>query len=116
MFDDVSKIHIALSRCRLFDEYQTEYNELDEISFWSGEATNSFLVGMESHHDNGAEDRIYRYFYQNSENWVLSKCVWETTNYHYDDDVDYKLRSDQVIAGNTLQMFIGVHSFSLQII
>merc|ERR1711971_594268 len=74
----------------LFDEYQTEYNELDE---------NSFLVGMESHHDNGAEDRIYRYFYQNSENWVLSKCVWETTNYHYDDDVDYKLRSDQVIAG-----------------
>ena len=95
----MSKIHIALSRCRLFDEYQTEYNELDEISFWSGEATNSFLVGMESHHDNGAEDRIYRYFYQNSENWVLSQCSWKTLN-SFDHGVDYVLQTDQVIAGN----------------
>ena len=55
---------------------------------------------MESHHDNGREDRKYRYFYQNSENWVLSKCKWVATNYDYDDDVDYKLDSDHVIGGN----------------
>ena len=54
---------------------------------------------MESHHDSHHEDRRYRYFYQNSENWVLSKCSWETLNY-YDHDVDYTLQSDQVIAGN----------------
>ena len=98
------------THCRPFDAsaelHQTEYNEFDQYSLWNGTLTNSFLVGMESHHDNGKEDRKYRYFYQNSENWVLSKCEWVTTNDDYDDDVDYKVLSDQVIAGNSRDIHI----------
>ena len=55
---------------------------------------------MESHHNSHHEDRIYRYFYQNSENWVLSKCSWTDTLNGFDGGVDYELQTDQVIAGN----------------
>ena len=54
---------------------------------------------MESHHNSHYEDRRYRYFYQNSENWVLSQCSWKTLN-SFDHGVDYVLQTDQVIAGN----------------
>ena len=108
------------THCRPFDAFaelnRTEYNDYDEDSFWSGKTTNSFLVGMESEHDNGPEDRRYRYFYQNSKNWVLSECSWEDTNHYYDDDVDYKVNPGEVIAGNTLKKFAGFRRFSLQIL
>ena len=82
------------------DLHQTGYNSWDQISSWDGGPTNSFLVGMESHHNNKKEDRIYRYFYQNSKNWVLNKCRQERANHKLDGDVDYILQADQVIAGN----------------
>jgi len=73
--------------------HETAYGTFKQVQFWDGEAKNSFMVGMESNHDNGKEDRQYKYYYQNSENWVLSKCDWVTTN------DDYVLPSDRVIAG-----------------
>ena len=58
------------------------------------------MVGMESYHDSHREDRRYRYFYQNSKNWVLSKCSWSDILNSFDHGVDYSLQTDQVIAGN----------------
>ena len=81
--------------------YVTPYGDYDRPSNWDGTKTNSFLVGMESIHDSGYEDRIYSYFYQNSENWILTDCHNnQTTNKNYDADVHYPLLPDQVIAGN----------------
>ena len=58
------------------------------------------MVGMDSEHDNGYEDRIYKYYYQNSTNWVLSKCEWKVLNKEYDGNFEYELGPDEVIAGN----------------
>ena len=81
--------------------YVTPYNTYDSPSNWDGIETNSFLVGMESYHHSGYEDRSYQYFYQNSENWILTDCHKnQTTNKKYDGDVNYPLLPDQVIAGN----------------
>ena len=62
--------------------------------------TNSFLVGMDSEHHDGYEDRVYKFYYQNSKTWVLSNCEWVDTNKDYDGKVEHKLEPDQVIAGN----------------
>ena len=81
--------------------YKTAGNDYDRPSYWDGTETNSFLVGMESKHHSGYEDRIYKYFYQSSENWILTHCHYNvTTNENYDDDVYRVLSPDEVIAGN----------------
>ena len=81
--------------------YETAGNDYDRPSNWDGTETNSFLVGMESKHHSGYEDRIYKYFYQSSENWILTHCHYNvTTNENYDDDVYRVLSPDEVIAGN----------------
>jgi len=67
--------------------------------YWDGSQTNSFMVGMESFHKDRFEDRKYKYFYQNSEDWILSNCHWNVTANDYDEDVNVVLDSDKVIAG-----------------
>ena len=57
------------------------------------------MVGMESFHKDRFEDRKYKYFYQNSEDWILSNCHWNVTANDYDEDVNVVLDSDKVIAG-----------------
>ena len=55
---------------------------------------------MESYHNGHHEDRKYRYFYQNSQNWVLSDCFLTDLLNEFDKDVNYNLGIGQVIAGN----------------
>ena len=81
--------------------YLTAKGKYDQPSNWDGTETNSFLVGMKSEHHSGYEDRIYQYFYQSSENWILTNCHYNiSTNENYDDDVHRVLGPDEVIAGN----------------
>ena len=59
---------------------------------------------MESNHDNDKEDREYKYFYTNSENWVLSKCRLNVSA-NVKDEYDAKVKigpllPEEVIAGN----------------
>ena len=82
---------------------KTGFTEYDGEHAWNGSETNSFLVGMESNHDSGYEDREYKYYYTNSENWVLSNCKWKSANVENKYDKDVKigpLLSHEVIAGN----------------
>ena len=79
---------------------ETFYGGWDRPSYWDGTKTNSFLVGMESYHHNGHEDRRYKYLYQSSENWILTDCSHVRTNENYEKKVEYKVHPDQVIAGN----------------
>ena len=58
------------------------------------------MVGMVSFHDNNREDRRYRYFYQNSQNWALSGCEYTGYLNEYDKDLYFNLESGKVIAGN----------------
>ena len=59
----------------------TERNNLDQHQEWNGLDSNSFLVGMQSHHDNGAEDRMYSFFTARSDNFVLDHCTgWRKLN------------------------------------
>ena len=56
----------------------SEYGDYEKNQTWDGRETNSFLVGMESQHDNSKEDRKYRFYYRNSENWGLFHCKQNT--------------------------------------
>ncbi len=67
---------------------------------WRGIPTNSFLVGMESYHSNKKEDRRYKFFYQNSEHWILTDCVTDRMANDWDADMNVVLDSNKVIAGN----------------
>ena len=77
---------------------KTERNELDEDQLWNGVHSNSFLVGMESEHDNGAEDRTYSFFTARSDNFALRQCsAWKKLN-GFDDPIDLELADEEVIA------------------
>ena len=77
---------------------KTERNELDEDQLWNGVHSNSFLVGMESEHDNGAEDRTYSFFTARSDNFALRQCsAWNKLN-GFDDPIDLELADEEVIA------------------
>ena len=58
------------------DSILSEYGDYEKNQTWDGRETNSFLVGMESQHDNSKEDRKYRFYYRNSENWGLFDCEY----------------------------------------
>lgn len=75
-------------------------NSFDGAMDWSGIHENSFLVGMESYHSGKKEDRRYNFFFQNSEHWVLTKCVTNKQVNVYDGDLHVVLDADKVIAGN----------------
>ena len=77
---------------------KTERNELDEEQRWNGIGTNSFLVGMESEHDNKAEDRTYSFFTARSDNFRLQECSEWTKLNDFDKEVDLRLEGDGVIA------------------
>ena len=77
---------------------KTERNELDEDQRWNGIGTNSFLVGMESEHDNKAEDRTYSFFTARSDNFRLRECSEWTKLNDFDKEVDLRLEGDEVIA------------------
>ena len=76
---------------------KTERNELDEEQRWNGIGTNSFLVGMESEHDNKAEDRTYSFFTARSDNFRLQECSEWTKLNDFDKEVDLRLEGDEVI-------------------
>ena len=59
-----------------------------------------FMVGMKSYHDNGREDRRFKFFYAkiDTNNWELNNCKWNKMN-DWDNKMDYKLTGDQVFAG-----------------
>ena len=49
---------------------------------------NYFLIGMTSYHDNGPEDRVFKFFYAYSPHYDLRGCGWNGwTSYH--DKIDY---------------------------
>ena len=77
---------------------KTERNKLDKPQLWNGVHSNSFLVGMESEHDNGAEDRAYSFFTARSDNFALHQCSgWKKLN-DFDEKIDLKLGDEEVIA------------------
>jgi len=74
-------------------------NGWDGAQEWNGVASNSFLVGFSSHHDNRREDRIYRFFTARLNNFVLGQCSrWRTLN-NYDRPINLQLGDEEVIAG-----------------
>ena len=77
---------------------KTERNKLDKPQLWNGVHSNSFLVGMESEHDNGAEDRAYSFFTARSDNFILRQCSgWKKLN-DFDEKIDLELGDQEVIA------------------
>ena len=80
---------------------KTEKNKLDEPQLWNGVHSNSFLVGMESEHDNGAEDREYTFCTARSDNFALKQCsAWKKLN-DFDEKIDLQLGDEEVIAAIT---------------
>ena len=72
----------------VYETYETGWNRPSNCD---GTKTNSFLVGMESKHDNGYEDRKYRYLYQSSKNWTLTDCHYNVRlNEDYEKKVEYE--------------------------
>ena len=79
----------------------TEKHELNEDQLWNGVDSNSFLVGMESEHDNGAEDRAFTFFTARSDNFALKQCsAWKKLN-DFDEEIDLQLGDEEVIAAIT---------------
>jgi len=77
----------------------TPGNGWDGAQEWNGVASNSFLVGFSSHHDNRREDRIYRFFTARSNSFALHHCSgWRTLN-DYDRPINLQLGDEEVIAG-----------------
>ena len=82
------------------DLIKSHENGFDEAHFWFGYPQNSFLVGMESEHENWAEDRKYTFFHTQSEHWTLANCESEWVN-KFDEEVHVDMSdSNKVIAGN----------------
>ena len=76
----------------------TPGNGLDGAQEWNGVASNSFLVGFSSHHDNHREDRIYRFFTARSNNFALHHCSgWRPLN-DFDRPIKLQLGNEEVIA------------------
>ena len=76
----------------------TEKHKLNEDQLWNGVDSNSFLVGMESEHDNGAEDRAFTFFTARSDNFALKQCSdWKKLN-DFDEKIDLQLGDEEVIA------------------
>jgi len=51
------------------------WNNWDATFYWDGTGSNSYMVGMESYHDNGKEDRRFNLMYRSSNSWKLSACT-----------------------------------------
>ena len=82
---------------------RSSFNSWDSTFLWRGHDSNSFLIGMESYHDNEKEDRKYSVFFQSSkirDDWILTDCVMDIQVNVWDGDIDVVLHSNQVIAGN----------------
>jgi len=77
----------------------TPPNNWDGQLLWDGKADHSFLVGMTSEHSNHHEDRQFKFFTVNSENWYLYDCSWTGALNHWDGPLDYVLGDNEVIAG-----------------
>jgi len=58
-----------------WNEYNSGWNNWDGTFHWDGTGSNSYMVGMQSYHDNGREDRRFNLKYRNSNSWKLSACT-----------------------------------------
>ena len=76
----------------------TQENEWDAPQEWNGVASNSFLVGFSSHHDNHREDRKYKFFTARSNSFNLRRCSRWTTLNDFDGRFNLLLGDGEVIA------------------
>ena len=77
---------------------KTEFSKLEKDQLWNGVHSNSFLVGMESKHDNGKEDREYSIMSARSDNFALRQCSEWTRLNKFGKSVDLELGDGEVIA------------------
>jgi len=77
---------------------ETGYNSWNGYQWWHGVAENAFMVGMSSYHSNWYEDRKYHIMWTKSKDWVLLDCTGHFELNEYDQDINYQLGRDEVIA------------------
>jgi len=98
---DLKCANIQPNKEAMYTNWEENYSGLnwwDSVFHWNGRATNAYMVGMSSNHDNHREDRRYQVIYRRSNNWVLTCCSnWISLN-SMDGYVKHVLGDQQVIA------------------
>ncbi|XP_065933600.1 dermatopontin isoform X1 [Magallana gigas] len=101
---------------RKFDFQCTKYTEGTESCFWSEYANNfdqpvayqcpngGVMDGVGSYHDNGSEDRRFRFYCCEKPGMCLYNCFYSGWVNSYDGDLDYT-----VPAGHVMRGMISIH-------